>query len=161
MRRGRSFSELGWPPPVQPANSRTRRVNCTTTYVPRRRRNAAAAAATTITMTMMMMIPSSHEITRDTSLHDIPLAEVCAQSLSCALAGGGRGGGRTTLYWINPCARECESCHSFTCVQPVCRRRLPNLLLFCCHSHWSIVSCKFWRIESRKNLLYRICIARF
>lgn len=60
--RGRSFSELGWPPPVQLANSRTRRVNCTTTYISRRRRNAAT------------MMPSSHEITRDMPRHDIPLA---------------------------------------------------------------------------------------
>lgn len=60
-RRGRSFSELGWPPSVQLANSRTQRVNCTTTYIPRRRRNAAT------------MMPS-HEITRDMPRHDIPLA---------------------------------------------------------------------------------------
>lgn len=47
---------------MQPANSRTRRVNCTTTYVPRRRRNAAT----------MMPSSSSHEIKHDMPRHDIP-----------------------------------------------------------------------------------------
>lgn len=103
--RGRSFSELGWPPPMQLANSRTRRVNCTTTYVPRRRRNAAT------------MMPSSHEITRDMSRHDIPLAGDPAGPRKRARSHRVRPRRKELPYtgW-SPCAQEHGSRHSFTCV---------------------------------------------
>lgn len=102
--RGRSFSELGWPPPMQLANSRTRRVNCTTTYVPRRRRNAAT------------MMPSSHEITRDMSRHDIPLTGDPAGTRARGPASIVYAhGGKNHLILDDRSAQERGSRHSFTC----------------------------------------------